>query len=270
VLQAFFDESGIHGSSEVCAVAGFVASRVRWDEFERRLRAACGHDVLQPGFHAKSFFDRDPQGKRVSPFTAWDDERAKALLVGLVKCIRDVDIHPVGALVDVQAFRRYTIEQRRFLTGGHRSPYGKRRLIVTGSPNRPYYLPFESTIIQAIKLVKRANLKVHFVFDQQHVLAPFAVKLYRHIKDGIQPDWQRRMGSLDFVCREDALPLQAADLLAYCWYQLHLHVPQRRRELDTGVQFALDAFARKNFHVAYYPEKEMDEILATGYFNNSE
>src|SRR5262245_13328833 len=148
VLKVYCDESGINDGDDFCVIAGFVATCARWTEFERRYRQLAGADAANPGFHAKKFFARDPRGQRVSPYNDWSDERADRLFTALLECVQKVDVHPIGSLIDIKAFEQYSLDQRIFLTGGYRNPHGKHKLVVSGSPERPYYVPFQSVIMQ--------------------------------------------------------------------------------------------------------------------------
>ena len=60
VLEAYLDESGIHGSAPWCLIAGFVASSRQWAWFENRWAKR----TTEAEFHAKEFFARDQAGRR--------------------------------------------------------------------------------------------------------------------------------------------------------------------------------------------------------------
>src|SRR5574340_749190 len=67
--RAVFDESGTHSKSGWCVVAGFLGTVKQWTRFA----GIWGPYANRPGFHAKSFFVRDPQGERVKPYDGWSN-----------------------------------------------------------------------------------------------------------------------------------------------------------------------------------------------------
>jgi Protein of unknown function (DUF3800) len=267
VLQAFFDESGILDRDRICVIAGFVASARQWIEFDKLWKRIPDADIT--GFHAKRFFARDDKGKRVPPYTDWSDDRAAALLNGIVNAINHIDVQFLCSGVDVTAFRQYSLNARRHLTGAYWANKGQGKIKVSGAPTKPYYLAFQDVIVEALRCLKRMDWKVHFVFDQQHVLAPFALQLYSHMKRGIDEHpyqvitgrWGRRMGDIDFRSRQDAPPLQAADLLAYCGFHANPLKGTTRADI-IGVLEALRANERTigTFH----SKTVMDELLEKG------
>ncbi len=156
----------------------------------------------------------------------------------------------------MRIFRRYSKVERRILTGAY---YVGDKLKISGSPRYPYYLPFQSVVIESIRRGQALNSKTHFVFDQQHVYAPFAVKLYQHIKGHPQNlDWCLLMGDIDFKPRADAYPLQVADLLAHCWYEV---LSYGKGRLEADIKKVLDAWERKNYEMQFFTKETMDRIL---------
>lgn len=280
MLTAYLDESGIHGDAKVCVIAGFLGSSARWDEVEKQLRQRVGQDAVEPGLHCRRFFARDAKGDRVSEYRGWSDDRANNLFYGTLDVIRSVDIHPVGSIIDVGAFYEYSLGIRRLLTGGTRTNGGKHKLILSGSPDQPYYLPFQSVVIQCLRMVKRPDWKVHFVFDQQNKLSGFALLLYNSMR-GVIGTLSKRMGNLVFENRSDALPLQMADLIAYCTYQdapflkkrwrisslSHARkyviesVPRSVSRPDGQVTVALNVIAHKKYAAEVFNKHGMDSYL---------
>jgi hypothetical protein len=255
VLQAYLDESGIHDDAKYCVLAGFAGSTEQWKRFEE-LYSAVGKDAVTPGFHAQRFFARAPA--RVSPYAGWTEKRAENLIDGLLKAIFGSHIHPYGAIVDIEAFRSYSLEERAYLTGKSRD---EKNSLLTGAPEKPYYLVFQSSIIEALRKFKRVNWKVHFAFDQQNLFAPYAVILYQRMKASPEmKDWARRMGDLSFKARSDATPLQAADLFCHCWYQIMLHGSSK---VDRRVKTCLDVMREyKDYELHFFSKASMDKMLS--------
>jgi hypothetical protein len=239
-LKAVFDESGIHDGSSICVIAGYVGSLNEW----RRFDSSWQDHAKAPGFHAKRFFARDKAGQSVPPYVGWDNARRRDYLARLLDAVGSLKLHPVGALVDVRAFRGYTEDERRFITGGHASVAGK--WVHSGAPTKPYYLAFWKAVMSALERPAPDGWKMEFVFDQQHVLAPLALRLYARLKNELGQPHSSRMGSATFESRDVAIGLQAADLLAHCWYQFGLyghrasnevHIVLSEQKSDTIVAF---------------------------------
>jgi hypothetical protein len=58
---------------------------------------------------------------------------------------------------------------------------------------------------------------VDFFFDQQKALAPWAIERFIEVKER-RADLGSMLGNCTFAARDGVAPLQAADLLAYCWH----------------------------------------------------
>lgn len=107
------------------------------------------------------------------------------------------------------------------MTGGSISGRGK--WIHSGAPTKPYYVAFWKAVMSAIEVRNRDDWKLQFVFDQQHTLAPLALRLYQRLKNELDEPESLRMGDARYASRHEAIGLQAADLLAHCWYQFGLY-----------------------------------------------
>lgn len=238
VLQVFLDESGIHGGAQMCVIAGFIGSETQWSLFRERYVRGSPH-ALSPGLHAKKFFARHDR-KRVPPYADLSDAEATQLIASLTEAVATTDVWPILAALEVNTFREYSLEERKRLTGHRRVANGP--IPISGAPSKPYYVVFQSALVQAVQHVKRPDLRVRFLFDEQNVLAPFALQLYAYVKRarlwGLPPE---RLEEAAFGNRVQNPALQAADLLAYCWYQLH--VCGSRAALPPDVRHPLDTWA---------------------------
>lgn len=241
--KALFDESGIHDRAPICVIAGYVGTMNEWKRFE----ALWGPYANEPGFHAKRFFASDPAGRRVPPYDEWSDEIAQRYLRRLLDSITSLKLYPVGTLVDVRAFRQYSQDERRFLTGGYMKTLGK--WVHSGAPTKPYYVAFWKAVESSLERVERNDWEIHFVFDRQHQFAPLALRLYSRLKNELDPSYSNRMGSIVFESRDKAIGLQAADLLAYCWYQFGRHghraIPEVHQVLSSQREKTLALFTQQ-------------------------
>ena len=199
MLQAFIDESGIHDQAPFCVVAGYMGGARHWKRFEE----LWGPNSKIQDFHAKRFFARDPRGNRVPPFKEWDNARAEAYYNELLHAITSVNIYPIGGIVDVAEFWKYTEAERAHLTG---SDWRNGRRTLSGAPTKPYYLAFQEALASSLHRLKRNDLQIHFTFDQQEDFAPLALEMFKYFK---QPEYSyaANMGDAIYPSRKDAIGL---------------------------------------------------------------
>ena len=251
MVQIFIDESGIHDGAPVCVIAGYRGSERQW----KKLNDFWTADGCPIEFHAKRFFSRSPDGKRVSPYSEWDDRTAGEYLRCRLEAINHADIHPVGAMIDVRAFRALDHNERRHLTGGIWRE-GKWRF--SGAPSKPYYLVFQDVVIQAVQAVKRPDWQAHFFVAEQNELAPLAAELYAMMKRTLYDrELVSTLGEMRFASPKDQPGLQAADLLSYSWYQYRIAGRAMRPEAAS----AMDTLMQKGDEMRYFSADTMAKLL---------
>jgi hypothetical protein len=235
VLQGFFDESGIAPRDTYCIVAGMVGTGRNWQTFEAAWLKASGG----VNFHGRRFFVRDPKGQRVSPYSGWQDARARAYLSGLVDVIlsHSHGLRIVGSAVHVPSFRARTTAERHALTGaGFKATErdGERRwkLIFSGAPATPYFLGFSDCVTSAAHCAKNADTKVDFFFERQDAFKKHALKSYDLAREKAVPELRARLGEISFVSKDSVGGLQAGDMLA--------HTSFKRTKTAVGVSEELD------------------------------
>jgi hypothetical protein len=172
-----------------------------------------------------------------------------------LEAINRTNISPVGAMIDVRAFRALDENERRKLTGGQ---WRGSKWRISGAPKKPYFLPFQDVVIQGVEAVKRPGYKAHFYFDENKQLSSFGRELYVHIKLSCEdPEFVSRMGEVTFASSRESAGLQAADLFAYTWYQYRLHGRSAKPEVLT----VMDTLTRKGDELRYFSQQTMDELL---------
>jgi hypothetical protein len=250
MIEVYVDESGIHDGASFCVVGGYRGSQRQWRDLQSRWTA----DGCQTEFHAKDFFGRDPNGQRVPPYNGWTDAKAKAYLDCRLDAINRTNIFPVGAMIDVRWFRTLSENERRHLTGGQ---WRKGKWRVSGAPQKPYFLPFQDVVIQAVEAVKPPGWKAHFYFDENKQMSSFARELFAVIKRGSPPEFSSRMGEVNFASSHESAGLQAADLFAHAWYQYRLHGKTAKSDILT----VMDALAQKGDELCYFGAQTMNKLL---------
>jgi len=190
-------------------MAGFVGSGAAWDTFEE-VWARIGDDAIAPGFHAKVFFRTDTNRQRVGAYKGWSDDRATRLISGVVDAVNGSRVHPVVIAIELDGFNHLTPSEQQILTRGR---------------EKPYFMGFELAILESTSRIKPPGCLVDFIFDRNQVFENAARSLYADL-EAEGDHFSRRMGNLDFRSSLETPALQAADLLAHCWYQLR---PDARR-----------------------------------------
>ncbi|MGB8769039.1 MAG: hypothetical protein WCC92_05460, partial [Candidatus Korobacteraceae bacterium] len=131
MIDAYLDESGIHDGARICVVAGYSGGRGQWRRFEFEWRRLLDrYKIPISEFHANKLAKMRQHAE---------------LLHAAAKLIRSFDkIHPMGVGVFVDDFMSFTPEQRMWMTGADINERGF--LSSSGSPERPYFLPFQFCI----------------------------------------------------------------------------------------------------------------------------
>lgn len=191
-------------------VAGYVGTVEQWRLFEEILTLTNGADR----FHGKEFFARSPRSERIPPYKGWSDDRAQRFLRNVLEAIRIVGVAPVCSAVDVIAFNAHSELERRFLTGASRM---RAKKSLSGSPGQAYYLPFVNAMSQALDVTPEGDC-VDVISDRHPKLSGYAAVLFNDLKEVWKDDGAERLGAFVFESRENAVPLDAADMLAHAWY----------------------------------------------------
>lgn len=226
MIQAYLDESGIHGGAGICVIAGYFggpSSMKKLGQWWARVLKQYGVEE----FHAKEFWAFDEHGNRAArPYRGWPDSKANAFLGSLLEIIENCrKVHPVTSVVVVESFNKLSHNERRFITGGH-IVNGKFRS--SGCPNKPYFLPFQVVVTDAADHAPVGG-KAHFFFDLNKQFKGYALELFTLLKSQ-ETNVANRLGDISFPTGVEAVQLQAADLLCYQTYQYGLKQMQNARE----------------------------------------
>jgi hypothetical protein len=262
------DESGIHDSAVVCLLAGYIASIRQWAIFtERWNHVLVKFDVTD--FHSKDFFAFDPdKGRRTGSYVSrssgekksygdWSDADANEFISGLVDTICAGRINPIGASVDVPAFRRLTYGERKFLTGAW---FDGKKWKSSGAPSKPYFLVYDHCLVEAGQKTKHGK-KTLFIFDQQKQFESRAIEQFAEsavmLGEKRHDSLVSRYAGVLFRSRVGAPGLQAADLYAHCWHR-YLTDPRKigRQRADI-----LEALTAKRPGMGCYNAEHFERML---------
>jgi hypothetical protein len=161
---------------------------------------------LRDGFHAHEFF------RRV-------DIAAIEVADSLCDALCNHEMMVIGAAIKRRDFDELATDDRRLLTGAidYAEQGGQ---IKFGAHKRPYFAAFQLAIAQ-VEVITPKGEAVAFMFDDQKQYEAYAHEAWRRIKWLGDGDTQDKLLSLSFGDRRKLPLLQAADLVAYLWFQHH-------------------------------------------------
>lgn len=207
MLEAYFDESGIHDRAAVCVVAGYFGYANQWRAQEQKWRKVL-KDFNFPleDFHATNLI----RSKRHQP-----------MLGKLAEAIAKSAIYPIAAGIIVDDFNSFSEIQRKWMTGATILKTGK--LKTSGAPTKPYFIPFQFCLRKVTDYTKPGR-KANFFFGLDKPMAKYAKVMFTQVKTQklwSQSSWQtqRRLGDPAFPLAKETPQLQAADLLVHLTYQ---------------------------------------------------
>ena len=234
MIQAYLDETSIHEGAGACAIAGYFGGPGQWKRQGRQWAEILKRYKVEE-FHAKQFWGFDDKGKRVGPYKDWPDTEASAFLNELISTIEThPKLHPISSVVVMQSWNKLSHNQRRFLTGG-RLINGKFKS--SGCPSKPYFLPFQSCIVDAAAHAPIGG-KAHYFFDLNKQFKGYALDCFALLKN--YPLMVKdRLGDIDFKTGLEAVQLQAADLYCYQFYQFALRKIANPSEKPDGLHMRL-------------------------------
>jgi hypothetical protein len=217
MLEAYIDESGIHGDATVCVVAGYFGRRNQWRHFERTWREVLNQfDFPLSDFHAK---DQIKQSVH------------KPMMLELSRTISKYQIYPVSRIIAVDDFKSLSPEHKKWLTGG---TYKRGKFRTTGAPTKPYFVPFVQ-VVQRVTDYAKPGTKVNLFCGLDRTFSEYAGAYFAKMKtDPMRPqtEWlsRSRLGDISFPLANETPELQAADLFAHLSY---VHMLERRSLRDT-------------------------------------
>jgi hypothetical protein len=218
VILAYLDESGIHSDSKACVVAGFFGKKGPWRRFDTAWRTALKRfRVPADKFHAKQLV------KKQGFFKEWDDGRRSEFLASLAKAVAEFSIHPVAYGIFTDDFLKFSLHERKFLTGAFWDAE-KKKYRTSGCPSKPYVVAF----VECLNVVTSNTTlggRAHFYCGTDRALGEYASALFRLIKTRSAALNTDKLGTIGVAFAAEAPPLQAADLFSYLSYQ---HMLERR------------------------------------------
>jgi hypothetical protein len=211
VIEAYFDESGIHQGAKICVIAGYFGHSTEWSAFsEKWIRVLSDFSFPIEDVHATDLIEKRDQ---------------LPMLTALSGAIAKSKIYPVSSGIIVDDFFSFTEDQRKFFTGATIMPNWK--IKKSGSPNKPYFVPFQR-ILENVTSYTPPGRTVNFSFGLDRPMERYAKLFFKQIKDspwrGTGWETRDRLGEPFFPLAKQTPQLQAADLLSFLTYR---HMQER-------------------------------------------
>jgi hypothetical protein len=262
--QAYLDESGIHDGAEACIVAGFFGKKGPWRRLDVGWRNTLRRfSVPLHKFHA------NPVIHRTGFFKGWSSDQHEDFLRALGETVAGCHIHPVCYGVFVEDFFRFSLEERRFLTGGTWDG-NRKRFLSTGCPSKPYFVAFNEclkVVTSYTPMCERAN----FFFGTDRPVAGYARSLFVDLKEKPTIVSTERFGTIGFPLASETPRLQVADLFSYLSYQ---HMLDRKADgkwnsQPRGVLLALLRNRKSPYDTSYRTEELLRKMISHVGLSNS-
>lgn len=216
MLDAYLDESGIHDGAAVCVIAGYFGGPGKWRKFAIDWRNILADFKVPMGeFHAKDLF---PIAK------GWFRHHWKGDHPAFLNAIADTiakhpKITPVAAGVVIDDFNSFSLDHRRYFTGG---TMRDGEIIASGCPSKPYFVLFQRCVIEICDYAPVGG-RAHFFFGIDRTFHGYASKLFEEMANGPRRgrgyEWKERLGGMTSPFAKETPQLQAADFLAHLTYQ---------------------------------------------------
>lgn len=210
MIDAYLDESGIHDGARACVIAGYFGGPGQM----KRLEAAWKRTLSEFGFPMKDFHAKD----------LMKSKRHRPMISALTDTIgAQPKVYPISYAVVVDDFNLFSLQERRFMTGATLDPKTS-KLVTSGCPNKPYFVPFQN-IIKLVTDYAPVGGKAHFSFGVDRPFADYALTWFRQVNANNSKErpislWKSRdrLGTPLFPKAAETAPLQAADLLVHLTY----------------------------------------------------
>ena len=208
MMQAYMDDSGSHANSHNCVIGGYFGGVNEWRRFERQWKPILEEYRISE-FHSRKFWARNYKRELVGEYKGWSDRKHREFLDKLLKVIESRKIYPFASGVIGEEWVKQNVYDRRFFTGATRK-------YPSGAPSKPIFLAFITCVTRVLSHC-HPGVKVHFVFDSNPQTMGWASICYAQLRTLSATDRQfgDSLGDLTFSSSDTALPLQAADLIAY-------------------------------------------------------
>jgi hypothetical protein len=208
VFEGYFDDSGSHSGAKVCVMGGYYGHENSWKSFSKSWDKVLRKFGVE-SFHSKRFYGRDRGGNRIDDYVGWDEKKAEDFMDSLLTVICRDKLYPLGYAVNLIDWDTFSLADKKILTGGK---YIKDKWRAEGKFTKPMFLPFRLVVEKSADNCPKDE-KVHYFFGIDEASLGWAAQYLAMLKDS-GARFSSRLGNI-VGAESKAIPLQAADLLAY-------------------------------------------------------
>ena len=225
MLVSFNDDSGTHDGAKVVLLCGFLADGDDWLKIDAPWNAVLSKQEWPSVIKAFHTFDCVDG---VKEFLGWSYAQRLAMLGDLVNVIVSLPIMAIGAAVIVRDFNALSLEDRELFKKDKKA-----------TPLEfIFHLQMQQIIHKGVELKHADQIGVVFETSKPATEDRFR-DMYIDYRDGFHLG-DRLLGRPLFLDKKQPA-LQAADILAYCTYQL---VMQNYFPSDAAPTFVMAPFMR--------------------------
>lgn len=249
-ITAYLDDSGTSPDNPVACAAGFLSPVPQWKKFERDWRDA----RYIPGDEFICMHIAEcVANNRKSEFHDWDLPKKRRVLQRLRSIIKNRAVQSVGMAVSKRYYDTLVNEEVRRKTGNHFTFSVLLTMSQAGGWRRDQNIPDP----------------IEYVFDWMDVKDPRRKELEELLENECErgtalSDYGLISGGYSFRHKEDVVPLQAADMLAWTLYngiQLALDIKPITQLAGEGYSdFQNHRKANGWFKCGYLTDKQMEEF----------
>jgi hypothetical protein len=241
------DATGLHAGAEVATVAGYLSWQADWEVFvDEWQRVLSEYHVA--AFHMSEFAAEERCARViVSPYHGWSPEKRDRFLRTLISIARDNTLVGFSAMVSVRDYDEMMPK------------------VLKEEVQHPYHFCFQlffDTVLDVVRTQFEQPFPqeetIRFVFDRQEQFRGHAVAVYdliRRVKDS-----DGRMGPISFEHSRQAVPLQAADLLASRARKM-LTRRLRGETMMTPGGWDEALFSRQNVVTSYFTKENLQDVV---------
>lgn len=194
MFQAYFDESGIQADSAMFALAGYVAPEKEWRRFVPKWQAVLDKYDIKV-FHASECNVNEGEFRKFKHKREERNEFVKELLSNISQRPR------------IWAFN----------SGVAVKDFPDKLVPISPKTGHPYYVAMKTLLAQIGMAMGKfyPRERVTLVFDRQRELSAKAVELFNLGLEELDWEDRRRFSDITYGAKDDTIPLQPADALAY-------------------------------------------------------
>lgn len=226
MFVAYFDDGGHTSDSSVLSVAAVAAKSTTWERFNEKWSKRLRRAGTSP-FHMTDFENRK------KGFEGWGEDKRLALITDLAAILKNSVECGIGATVVMKDWLVVMPEQ-----------FERPDFI---SKRGPYPLLFQACIEHILSKVKLNSPEtLTCVYDRNLFIRSSLEEHYRNVLNS--HPYSAKLGALTFDSADKAMPLQAADILAY---EGHKHMRNQVVENGQRPERKLHAMLRKSDRIEY-------------------